>query len=145
MYNGFEYCCCWDGDSSFGVTRTFLAPVGAVAVAVVAGAVAEEGAGEDEGNGGASVPHRWAISRLMHRAQGRSPEHCMCDLRQNRHAESTLLRRFLRGGAAGAEEEVRVDVLLPVGGGFEVGVGVAVEGAAAGGGAHAAVAEEVPG
>ena len=59
----------------------------------------------------------------------------MCDLRQNRHAESTLLRRFLRGGAAvavGVEVEV---LLLPVGG-FAVGVEVAVEeeGGGAGGG-----------
>lgn len=136
-YNAFEYCCCcccWDGDSSFGVTRTLLAAPPAV---VGAEAEAEGEEDDEEGNGGGSFPHRCAISRLMQRAHGRSPEHCMCDLRQNRHAESTLLRRFLRGGAAPVPE---VDFLLPVG-----GFGVEVPVAAGGGRGAAAVVEEVPG
>lgn len=60
--------------------------------------VAAPGVGVGAG-AGASV-HKWAISRLIHLAHGRSPEHCMCDLRQNRHAESTLLRRFRFVGGA---------------------------------------------
>jgi hypothetical protein len=45
------------------------------------------------------------MSLLIHRAHGRSPEHCMCERRQNRHAESTFERRFFFGGGAEGVEE----------------------------------------